>query len=232
MKRKKRAVAVLLLALTLLAGGLGWIAYEEGRQQKLQQQLIAAIKRHDARAVIALLDAGVDPNTQDRSDHGKVGLWTLLRRRWTGPSLETAYDPTALATVFGWSQVLTDDKRGFVPERPADIAITQALAAKGANVNVPMANGWPVLFGPIRIGYEKCAECLLDHGADANAANPGGFTVLMCASENSSIQNVRMLLDHGARVNAIYQGVTALKYADLSRNPAIKSLLLKAGARR
>ena len=232
MKQTKRTGAALSLALILLVGSLCRLTYRAAREQQSEQQLIAAIKSHDSAAVIALLNEGVDPNTQDRSGHGSISLRKLLWARWTGAMLESANDPTALALVFDWPQVLTDNRPPIVPERPADIAITQALVAKGAYVNGQMANGWPILSGAVRTGYEKCTQCLLDHGADANAATDEGFTMLMLASENSSTPIVRMLLEHGAKVDARYNGETALFYASLSPNPYNKQLLLKAGAQK
>jgi len=232
MKKTRRIGAVLLLALALLLGSLCWLTYRAVWEQKSEEQLIAAIKSHDSETVIALLNAGVDPNTRDHSHHASVGLWRMLQARWRGATLGSPNDPIALAVVFDWPQVLTDNRSSIVPERPADIAITQALVAKGAHVNGRMNNGWPILSGSVRVGYEKCTQCLLDHGADANAATYEGFTVLMLASENTSSPIVRMLLDHGAKVDAKYHGATALVYASLGPNPYNKQLLLKAGAKR
>jgi ankyrin repeat protein len=230
-KRIKRVGAALLLALALLIGSLCWLTYRAVWEQQSEQQLISAIKSHDSVAVIALLNAGVDPNTRDHSKHPSVGISRLLWARWTGKSRASANDPTALALVFDWAQVLNDHRPPIIPERPADIAITQALVTKGANVNGRMANGWPVLLGPIRCGYENCAHCLLDHGADPNAATDNGFTALMLASENQSAPMVRMLLAKGAKLDARFEGVTALRYASLSPNPVNRQILLKAGAK-
>jgi len=232
MRKTKRVGATLLLTLALILGSLCWLTYRAVWQQKSEEQLIDAIKSHDSETVIALLNAGVDPNTRDHSHQSPVGFWRLLRARWTGAMLGSPNDPIALAIVYDWPQVLTDNGPPIVPERPADVAITQALVAKGAHVNGHMRNGWPILSGPVRVGYEKCTQCLLDHGADANAATDEGFTVLMLASENTSSPIVRMLLDHGAKLDAKYHGATALVYASLGPNPYNKQLLLKAGAKR
>jgi ankyrin repeat protein len=232
MKHKRRkSIFVLLCLLALLVGVPAWLTCRYVQQEQCNLALIAAIKHHDAAAVITLLDQGADPNMRDRTGHEKLTFWKLLRAKWKGASLSHPDDPTALAVVFDFPQVIDRKKMKIIPERPADVAIVKALLAKGARVNVMTARGWPLIMRPTSVGYEKSVECLLAKGADANAAIPEGFTVLMLACENSDAHIVQMLLDRGARVEARYKGWTALGYASMSSNPSIRQILKRAGAK-
>jgi ankyrin repeat protein len=88
-----------------------------------------------------------------------------------------------------------------------DVAMMDALLAKGANVHQRMPNGMtPLLFAVSPSRRKPVSEALaaaklcLDHGADVNAWDASGSTALHLAVATSD-ELVRFLVDRGARLD-------------------------------
>jgi len=131
------------------------------------------------------------------------------------------------------SSILKEDWKTMSSER------LNTLLKNGANINARDENGWTPLMSACFQSNSKIIEMLLKNGADVNARKKDGSTVLVyavlsaCNSEiidNSEI--IEILLKNGANVNARNEdGRTPLMYADNNRNPEIKKLLIRYGAR-
>ncbi len=81
---RRKYIGLCLLALFLLLLGVPvWLTYQQMRQERLDRDLIAAIKRRDVPAGLAALNAGADPNSRD--DNSKpLSFWQSLCRLFTG----------------------------------------------------------------------------------------------------------------------------------------------------
>ncbi|MDZ8056463.1 MAG: ankyrin repeat domain-containing protein [Aulosira sp. ZfuVER01] len=115
------------------------------------------------------------------------------------------------------------------------------MLRRGANVNLPDANGITPLMVAARYTYRAGAEMtkfLLDKGALVNAKSHKGSTALMfsCSPvasyyEDEYAEVVKMLIAKGAQLNVKNQmGATALSVAKQGNWQKIVAILKKAGA--
>ena len=110
------------------------------------------------------------------------------------------------------------------------LAAVQESVGKGAPVSAADGDGWDALAVATALGYDNCAEWLLDHGADVSGKNhaewdwvsPLSFAVL-----RNQADLVDKLLAHGAKAggnpSALYEAVD-------NKNQRIFDALLRAGA--
>jgi len=95
--------------------------------------------------------------------------------------------------------------------------------------------GWTPLILASHRGHSGIVKALLAAGANVNAASNRGETALICACFNGKLEAARALVASGANVNTVVRGgLTPLSCAcgrgGAVANPAIKALLLAAGA--
>lgn len=188
------------LGLSLLGLGLaGWAtagSYDD---------FFVAIKRDDAKAVLALLQRGFDPNTLD--PNGQHALFIALRE----PSDQV------VQLLLTWPKVQLD-VRNRHDETPlmmaclkGQLAVVQQLLARDVDVNKP---GWTPLHYAATRGHLTVMQLLLEHHAYIDAESPNGSTPLMLAAQYGSLEAVQLLLDAGADVSAKNAlGLTAVDFA-------------------
>jgi len=254
----KKLVGLLILLLFLVPLGVaGKKVYLELRQPELNRVLIAAVKKNDTTAVVALLAQGADPNAGDLPpEHRSVWLklWDRLRRK---PFLvsdgQTAMSAAVAPRFIGEDYVYP----------PENVPLMKALLNAGGDVNVSEDYMTPLFWAAIdakretvRLLLDRGADVratskdhhmalhyavlqrdpvvvkmLLDRGAQVDARNGVGATPLHLAAEAGRVVNMRLLIARGANVNARQADMsTPLALAAKYNEPECVKLLLLSGA--
>lgn len=192
-----------------------------GRQSRLDQDLIAAIKRNDTQAAIALLNRGADANAAVEL-HSTVSVWSLMLNRLRGqPAAANASTPLILLLDRSGKA----DARGWLAYQSENLPLVTALLDHGAKINARNAVGWNPLNLAILGGKNQTIHLLLARGADVQPARIGKMKLLSvpliwaCSTKGCSPTEITDLLDHGAKLNdqdslgqtPIYAAVTHLR---------------------
>lgn len=202
MKRIRRKFG-LLIALGLLAAMLCIPGFLAWRQDRLDRDLIAAIKRNDTQAAITLLNQGADANARVES-HGAVSVWRLLLNRLRGTSV-AANASTPLIILLDRSG--TADARGLNSYLPENFPLATALLDHGAKIDARNAVGWNPLNLAILSGKNQTVHLLLARGASVKPFQIGTSRILSvpliwaCSARQCSTAEITDLLDHGANIN-------------------------------
>jgi ankyrin repeat protein len=102
---------------------------------------------------------------------------------------------------------------------------TGFLLNKGANPNLPGANGDPPLIAAARVGFDEAVHWLLEVGAKVDGTNKMGETALIIAVQQRNAPIVRQLLEAGANPDKTdaAAGYSAREYA--ARDPRARDIL-------
>lgn len=215
-----------------------------------QKAFIEAAGKGDIEAVSLYLDAGIDPNGEDKSlvagasddpfkiigfqdvtaldaatSRNQVKMIRFLAARGADPNLPTGWTPLFNA-AFG-----------------ADATTVKTLLDCGANPNAVDYFGNPVAWWAISSEppegrgkreytrrYTDCLRELLERGADVNAKNARGETLLIHAATFSGPETVGLLIEKGADLKAVDEaGQRAKQRAVEGGEQEIVALLEKAG---
>lgn len=178
--------------------------------------------------IARLVADGADPDWR-RED----GVTTLMMAAMTGrvevmAALIDAGATVDLQTPDGTSALLA--ATAFA-RTTREIGGIEMLLARGADPNLPNAEGNDALMMCSRHGLVDAAIALLKAGADPRRANRHGMTALMQAARGHLVETVRVLLRAGAdRSQTDERGLTAARYAcELGRPPAELAALLAPG---
>jgi len=158
--------------------------------------LAEAAQRRDAGAVLALLDAGENPNAPGRDGTPALHWAVRVGDRATAERLVHAGADVNAASRYGVTPLGVAIEAG-------DAAMTRWLLDAGAHATDPDRAGEPPLFAAARFGNVEVAAALLEHGVTVDAREPSfGQTALMLAAREGHAELARLLLDAGADVNA------------------------------
>jgi ankyrin repeat protein len=231
LKTRKRTLLLTLLLLTVVIGLPVWSVYRQVRQERLNRDLIAAIKKNDTATAIALLNAGVDVNAQDKGNapvSARQVLMTWIERLRGRKSTQKTLYPSALSVA---SDIYVEQRDGRVTP-PENTALVKALLDRGADPNVRDEDGNTPLIKATQYGHTSTARLLLDHSADIHVRNNRGVTALIYAGIRHPTGMIELLLDRGADVNdRDHYGDTALMFAcEYECYRAGLERLLEAGA--
>jgi ankyrin repeat protein len=225
MKRRRALLFTLSVVLALFAV-CGWWVHVQQRQYRLNQQLIDALIRKDAKIALSLVNAGANPNT--RCDK-RVPSIQLLIEQMLHHQHAPVPNPTAFMVACGSQQNSEDGvPGGSYIEFPENVVLIRAMLAHDANVNAKTFGERTALHNAVRMGLWHTAELLLQHGADVNARDKVGDTPLMDSATDTDEDGKlkRLLLSHGANSNLQNsEGETALHHA--VRAPGAKYALLE-----
>jgi uncharacterized protein len=98
--------------------------------------------------------------------------------------------------------------------RRQDMTAVRTLLERGADLNIPSADGTPALHWAIHFGDLPTVRLLVSHGADVNELNRYGLAPLHVAAMEGHAPLVRLLLDSKASADArAKNGETALMMA-------------------
>jgi uncharacterized protein len=130
--------------------------------------------------------------------------------------------------------------------REGALESTQALLAKGADINQTSVDESSPLLVAVQNGHYEVAQLLLDRGAKPNLANAKGWTALYLAVKNRNQETtaipgprtdgvldfIKVLLDRGADANLrikeeteVHQGMTALWLKEAGATPLLRAAL-------
>lgn len=184
-----------------------------------QRSFIEAIKRDDIITVKALMEAGVDANTSDKS--GDTPLHIAAVRGYQ--------EITSLLIAEG-ANVNARNARELTPLHAAawgdHIEIVKLLIAKGSNINARGEHGATPLHVSALSGSDETIAFLINSGADINASNKDGATPLHAASLTGQKEAVKLLINKGADVKAKNkEGMTPLQIASQKGHQSIVDLL-------
>jgi hypothetical protein len=186
-------------------------------QTRLDQDLLAAIKRSDVKRVESALAAGANPNAREAPTHLESLLIWCKHLFHRSPS--DSQPPAIMVAMRQSDQGLRE-------------AILRSLIARGANVNVVSYGYTPItdLVATPCVSQREQARVLtllIDAGANIETANPQGLTALTLACGNGFADSARVLLDRGANVEGAPGALgTPLQLASVFRNLPILAMLL------
>src|SRR5579871_4062460 len=134
MKPKKRILLILLFFVAVLISLPVWSVCHQIRQERLNRDLIAAVKKNDTATALALLKAGADANAQEKGNT-PVSARQVLRAWWDRlrgrKPADTDFHPAALIIA---SDAYDRDINGSVTP-PENVALVQSLLDHGADPN-------------------------------------------------------------------------------------------------
>ncbi len=130
------------------------------------------------------------------------------------------------------SDAQTTDHQTLLMFASASAKLSLLYLECGNNVNARDDRGYTALITATLGQHPDVVKLLVEHGADVNAQNMFGHTPLTNAETWLDLVSVEYLLNHGADTSTRdMHGNTPLKLAREYKNPALVSLLIKAGAK-
>lgn len=183
------------------------------------EALAAAVRKGDAPAVEALLDADPSLVTARRPDGSSFVLFAVYAGH---PRLVDVFRERGRALDLFEATAVGDAS-----------AVRAFLAKDSGSANALSPDGFPVLGLALFFGHPTLAQLFLDSGADPNAVSTNAMKVapLHAATSRGDTTMVKTLLEKGALPDARQQGGwTALHNASSQGNVPIVRLLRAAGA--
>lgn len=225
MKRKQRIILLLVVFWAVIVGVPGVWLWQADRQERLNRQLISAIKRDDTPAALSALEQGATANARDEAIIPlRETIWNLVRRRRLLPPTQD----TALF-VFLTSPLTKDDAFSDRTVRKERLQLVRALLEHGASVNVTDEQGNGPLFYALLYSNPGVVQLLVERGACANARITADALLSAIAYQDDA-STVELILDHGADPNLVRFAHTPLGLAVERRKAAAVRCLLRHNA--
>src|SRR5579871_6148798 len=114
--------------LAVLIGVLGWLTWREVKHERLNRQLIEAIKRQDTPTALSALAQGADANARDEQQ--TLPAWKVLWNRLRGKRPPASHAPTALILTL---ELKFSGEEVVFPRE--NVPLLTALLDHGAQVN-------------------------------------------------------------------------------------------------
>lgn len=165
-----------------------------------------AIRADDAAAVRALLEQGVDTDTQSNrftplavaAMRGNADIVRLLLRSGADPNSPSLSGANALSTA--------------IRSCKADIEIVELLVGAGADIENRSGDGLSPAMLAIQEQRTGIALLLLESGADVNSLNPFGEGLLNYAIYMKNAILIRAVLDRGVETSQLRKLFTTVDY--------------------
>ena len=184
-----------------------------------------AAQARDLQAINAFIDAGINPNAQDKDGRtalisaaarGELDVVNTLLSRGVDINVKDKNSYTALSHAI---DAMHDEVEEALLNRPE------------LDPNCRGKNNRPALMAYVWRDNKARVEKLLAHGADVTIQDADGDTALHGAAQTGNVEIMRVLLDKGANVNAKNkQGGTPLMWTAVYGNDEAARLLLSRGA--
>ena len=209
-------------------GARKWITsyLSQGKRQKQEAiaPLFAALYGKDNKAVINLINAGLDANTRDK----KLGKTPLMVAAQNGDL------PLMDFLLSKGAAIDSSDKQGNTPLiyaiRSGKIDAVKLLLDKGALIDAQNSAGFTPLMWALHKKQPEIAKLLLNKNADISLTDKQRATALMESAQHDLPEMAQLLIAKGADVNATTsEGDSALLDA-VEESPEVTQILLNAGA--
>jgi ankyrin repeat protein len=175
--------------------------------------LAEAAARGDSRGLLALLDAGADPNVPDRDGTPALHWAVRVGDRDTAERLVRAGADVDAASRYGVTPLQLAIAAG-------DAALTRWLLEAGADARQPDRAGEPPLLQAARAGHAEAATALLEHGVAVDTRDSSfGQTALMIAARHGHRALAELLLDAGADIDAATAAEEPPRFIPPSESP-------------
>jgi len=162
----------------------------EATHEQRQEALLSAIGRHKIASVRILLELGADPDPLDEEGESRL---ILAARNGHAELLRALLD--------GGAQVHHQDNRGRTALwNAATPEIVALLLERGADPDLPDAQGETPLHAAVREGRTEVVRLLVAHVKEINARGPDGKSALTLAREKGDAETVRILTKGGASI--------------------------------
>jgi ankyrin repeat protein len=196
------------------------------RNAKGRTPLYEAAKRGKLGAVEVLVRRGANVNIQEgrygftplhvAAEKKQLGVMEFLLTHGADVNARNDYGKTPLmqAAWQTWHR---------------DASVAKILLFHGADINVKDIDEFTPLLSAVDEEHVPLVSFLIERGVNINTGTKSGYTPLMAATYKGNYDLVKLLLEHGANANAMYEGITALYYANKNRMSKISDLLRQYG---
>jgi len=211
MKRKQRSTLVLVVFWSVVLGASGAWLWRAERQERLNRDLIVAIKREDTPAALLALERGAEANARDEQDvPGWQRIWDLFQGH---RSLHSGYQTPLFLLIRRY--------------RKEDTELLGALLAHGSRVNVIDEYAFSPIFYAVGSNKAVTVQMLFDHGADIRIDSTSNRLLVNAVSDRAAPAIIEMLIQHGADPNQMDSSGVAPLFAaiQIGNDDAVRCLL-------
>ena len=189
MTRKHRIILLVVVFWSVVLGVPSVWLWRADRQERLNRQLIAAIKREDTPAALLTLERGADANARDEP---RVPAWKRLWDFVRGRRAATSKASTALLLSVKLGQLTFDDPQ-----------LISTLLAHGSHINEVDQYNCAPLFWALLTGNKRIARLLVDRGANVNDVGSGANLLALEIGTCQDTALTELMLEHGADCNNV-----------------------------